>query len=187
MHTGKAKICIQAKQSVKPFDGILDRKSKSGELTHIVLLGKYDIASINGHQYYILFVDDATRYVTVHFLKRKDEAVQHVKNYIQALKTHRKSPKAIKIDWGKEFLNEVLKTWLDTEGLDIQVTAPYSLSQNGIAERMNRTLVELGCAMLKGQDLSEFLWEYAIAHAAYLCKQIIYKIPQKYYSISEME
>ena len=103
MRTGKAKICIQAKQSVKPFDGILDRKSKSGELTHIDLLGKYDIASINGHQYYILFIDDATRYVIVHFLKRKDKAVQHVENYIQALKTQGKSPKAIKIDRGKSF------------------------------------------------------------------------------------
>ena len=33
---------------------------------------------------------------------------------------------------------------------------------------MNRTLVELGRAMIKCQDLLEFLWEYAIAHAAYL-------------------
>ena len=46
-------VCVQAKQSVKPFEGILDRKSKPGELTHIDLWGKYDIASINGHQYYI--------------------------------------------------------------------------------------------------------------------------------------
>ena len=101
------------------------------------LWGKYDIISVNGHQYYILFIDDATRYVTVHFLKMKDEAAQHVKNYIQALKTHGKSLKAIKIDHEKEFLNEILKTWLDTKGLDIQATVPYSPSQNGIAERMN--------------------------------------------------
>jgi hypothetical protein len=50
----------------------------------------------------------------------------------------------------------------------IQLTVPYSPSQNGIAERINPTLVELGCAMLKGQNLPEFLWNYAIAHAAYL-------------------
>jgi hypothetical protein len=34
---------------------------------------------------------------------------------------------------------------------------------------MNQTIVELGCAMLKGQDLPEFLWEHAILHAAYIC------------------
>ena len=33
---------------------------------------------------------------------------------------------------------------------------------------MNQTLVELGHAMLKGQNFSEFLWEYTIVHAAYL-------------------
>ena len=70
---------MQAKQAVKLFDGTLDRKSKPRELTHIDLWGKYDIASIHGNQYYILFVDDTTRYVTVHFLKWKDEAAQHVK------------------------------------------------------------------------------------------------------------
>ena len=90
-------------------------------------------------------------------MKKKDEAVQHVKCYLQNLKTHSKLPKAIKIDHGKEFLNDQMKSWLDENGLDIQVTAPYSPSQNGIAERMNRTLVELGRAMLKGQDLPEFL------------------------------
>jgi hypothetical protein len=37
-----------------------------------------------------------------------------------------------------------------------------------VAERMNRTLVEIGHAMMKGQSLLEFLWEYAIAHATYL-------------------
>jgi hypothetical protein len=46
---------------------------------HIDLWKKYDIASINGNQYYILFVDDARKFVTVHFLKKKDEAAQHVK------------------------------------------------------------------------------------------------------------
>ena len=161
-------ICIQAKQTIKPFDGKSRRNTKAGELTHIDLWGKYEIASIHGNQYYILFIDDATRYVTVHFLKRKDEAAKQVKEYLTYLKTQEKFPKAIRIDRGSEFLNQNLKPWFNENGLEIQTTAPYSPSQNGVAERMNRTLVELGCAMIKGQNLPEFLWEYAIAHAAYL-------------------
>jgi len=50
----------------------------------------------------------------------------------------------------------------------MQLTAPYSPSQNGVAERMNRTLVELARAMLTDSKLPEFLWEPAVAHAAYL-------------------
>ena len=48
------------------------------------------------------------------------------------------------------------------------MTAPYSPSQNGVAERMNGTLVELARTMISAQDLPEFLWEPAVAHAAYL-------------------
>jgi len=46
------------------------------------------------------------------------------------------------------------------------MTAPYSPSQNGVAERMNRTLVELARAMMR--ELPQFLWEYAVNHASYL-------------------
>jgi transposase InsO family protein len=74
----------------------------------------------------------------------------------------------MQIDRGKEFMNAALKSWCWEQGINIQMTALYSLSQNGVAERVNRTLVELVQAMICGQDLPEFLWEPAIVHAAYL-------------------
>jgi hypothetical protein len=46
------------------------------------------------------------------------------------------------------------------------MTAPYSPSKNGVAERMNHTIVEPTQVMLWG--LPEFLWEYAINHSSYL-------------------
>ena len=46
------------------------------------------------------------------------------------------------------------------------MTAPYSPSQNGVAEQMNRTIVEPARAMLHG--LPEFLWEYTVSHSLYL-------------------
>jgi hypothetical protein len=50
----------------------------------------------------------------------------------------------------------------------LRLTAPYSPPQNGVAERMNRTLTELARANLNGQGIPEYLWEYAISHAAYV-------------------
>jgi len=49
--------------------------------------------------------------------------------------------------------------------------APYSPSQNGIAEHINQTLVELVHAMLTAKDLPEFLLEYAALHVAYMQNQ----------------
>ena len=136
-------------------------------MTHIDVWGKYNIASINGHQYFLLLIDDATWYTTVNFMKTKDEATAKVKHYLAYLKTHEKPPQVIHTDCGTEFLNENLCSWCQTEGIDLQSTTPYSLSQNGVAERMNRTLVELACTMLIAAKLTEFLWELAIAHTAY--------------------
>ena len=52
--------------------------------------------------------------------------------------------------------------------MELQLTAPYSPSQNAVAERMNHMLVELAQAMIADTGLPEFLWEPAVAHAAYL-------------------
>jgi transposase InsO family protein len=77
-------------------------------------------------------------------------------------------PKGIQIDCGKEFVNEKLENWCKEHGIVIHLTAPYSPSQNGIAEHMNRTLVELSHAMINSNHLPKFLWEYAVLHAAYI-------------------
>ena len=52
--------CIEAKHTEDPFPKKQSWLTEPGELMHIDLWGKYEIESINGHQYYILFMDDAT-------------------------------------------------------------------------------------------------------------------------------
>jgi transposase InsO family protein len=132
------------------------------------LWGKYDVSSIHGNQYYLLLVDDATRYVTLHFLKAKSEAGKHIKNYLTYLQVRGNPTHAIRVDRGTEFINKDLIDWCQEKGMEVQLTAPYSPSQNGVAERMNRTLVELARAMLTASKLPEFLWELAILHASYV-------------------
>jgi hypothetical protein len=101
-------------------------------------------------------------------MKTKKGAVQHVKNYLTHLKTQGKSPKAVRFDNGKEFLKEELKDWCAQQEINIQTTASYSPSQNGVAEWMNCTIVELARAMLNANQLPQFLWECAVAHAVYV-------------------
>ena len=51
--------CTEAKQTEEPFNKTTNRVMKPSELTHIDVWGKYRVASINGNQYYTIFVDDA--------------------------------------------------------------------------------------------------------------------------------
>jgi len=114
-----------------------DHDAELGELTHIDVWGKYSVSSINGFQYYLLMVDDASQYVTVEFLKSKDQATQKVKNYFTHLEVQGRTPKVIRIDHGCKFINNSLLEWLYSKGMEVHMTAPHSPSQNGVAKQMN--------------------------------------------------
>ena len=50
----------------------------------------------------------------------------------------------------------------------MEQTVPYSPAQNGIAERVNRTLLEHARAMIFSKNISKHLWPEAIAYACYI-------------------
>ena len=90
--------CTEAKLARKPYKNMEKRNTVIGELMHIDVWGKDNITSIGGYQYFVFFVDDAARYVTVNLQKKKDKATQKVKNYLTYLRTHGMWLKGIKID-----------------------------------------------------------------------------------------
>ena len=55
-----------------------------------------------------------------------------------------------------------MKKWAAEKGITIETTAPYLPSQNGVAERLNRTLLEMARAMIiaKGLLLQFFTLQY---------------------------
>ena len=79
-----------------------------------------------------------------------------------------KFPKWMCFDSGTELVNAEMKAWAGQRGIELEVTAPYSQSQNGVAERFNHSHMELARAMLFAKVLPGFLWDQAVAHANYL-------------------
>ncbi len=77
----------------------------------------------------------------------------------------------MRINNGKEYVNEEVKEYLQDNGIQLELTAAYSPSQNGVAERVNWTLVEHAHAMLEEHHLLKFLWPEAVAYAMYLKNQ----------------
>jgi hypothetical protein len=159
--------CVQAKQHVAPFPkasvGIL---TKPGEVTHMDLWKKYPVQSINSYQYFHSFLDDSTCQPCITLLKHISEATQAIKDYVTHLQARGMQPNMFRCDQGVEFVNDNLKNWFHKQEIDLQMTVPYSPSQNGAAERLNCTLVKLAQAMLIGANVPMFLWEYALQHAA---------------------
>lgn len=111
--------CAAAKLTHKPFLATATCTTKLVQITHIDLWGKCQINLIQSHQYYILFVDDYSRYITVKFLKAKNKAQQHIQAYLAHHIVHNNTLLAICIDRGTEFINKVTKTWCMQHGIEI--------------------------------------------------------------------
>jgi hypothetical protein len=90
-------------------------------------------------------------------MKTKDQAMQKVKNYLTHLQMHGRMPKVIHIDCRHEFINDTLLKWLYLKGMEVYMTAPYSLSQNRVAECINWTLENFARAMCFTTNLAVFL------------------------------
>ena len=156
--------CIQAKQSRKPYPKI-DQHSWGKDVW-----GPTRIESIGKWRWYISFIDDCTWNGDIKFMKTKGEAFDWIKEQVAKIEQKfGKAPRWIRIDNGEEFVNEEMKKWVAKKGITIETTAPYLPSQNGIAERLNRTLLEMARAMIIAKGLPKFLWDEAVAHANYLC------------------
>jgi hypothetical protein len=72
----------EAKQSVLPFNKKGDNDMHPGDLTHIDIWGKYNVASINGCQYYLLMVDNTSQFITP--IQKCIDAGQSVSKRIEA-------------------------------------------------------------------------------------------------------
>lgn len=76
--------------------------------------------------------------------------------------------KILRTDNGTEYVNGAFKSFLDDAGIIHQKSTPYTPEQNGLAERMNRTLVEKARCMLFDAELELELWAEAINTDAHI-------------------
>jgi hypothetical protein len=74
--------------------------------------------------------------------------------------------KSLRMDNAAEFLK--LAKNLESEGVYAETTVVYTPNQNGVAERLNRTLIQRTKVMLIDADLPQCVWAEAAAAAAYL-------------------
>jgi transposase InsO family protein len=91
-------------------------------------------------------------------MRGKGEAPTRIKEHVAKIK-HRfgKAPGYMRVDNGKELVNDEVRRFCAEEGIIIETSAPYSPSQNGVAECFNRTLIELVRAMLIAKGLPAYL------------------------------
>ena len=76
--------------------------------------------------------------------------------------------KTFRSDNDREFTSNEFKELCRDSGIKRELTTPYNPKQNGVAERKNRTIIEVARAMLHDQDLPMHLWEEASRTTMYV-------------------
>ena len=101
-------------------------------------------------------------------IKKKSNAFGSVKKYFARCQAmHGVKIKALHSDTGGEYTSHAFKEFLAFSGCKHEVSAANSQEQNGVAEKVNRTIVGRAKAMLYGAQLSRFLWAEAARTAVY--------------------
>jgi transposase InsO family protein len=161
--------CAVAKSHKLPFPTASFRASVPLELVHADLCGPMEAASLDGCKYFLLLIDDATRYNWVYFLRGKDMAFSSFRAWYMLVDNQLdRKLKTFRTDNGGEFLSREFNRYLEEHGVRRQLTVPGTPEQNGVAERANRTHEERAKAMLSGAGMSKHFWAAAIAASVYV-------------------
>jgi hypothetical protein len=123
-------------------------------------------------QYYISFINNHSRHITIKFLKEKSEAWQQIQNYVVWIENQlNQLPKAFKFDNGGKFIDQDFQKWLAEKGIESKFTVPHSPQQHGMAKWLNWTLLEIAQAMLIMKGLPKNLWVEAVSYTVYIQAQ----------------
>ncbi|KAK0597651.1 hypothetical protein LWI29_027264 [Acer saccharum] len=117
----------------------------------------------------VTFIDDYSRRCWVYPIKRKLDVFEVFKASKARVELDSgKKIKCLRTDNGREYTDGEFFAFCKQEGIERQFTVTYTPQQNGVAERMNRTLAERIRAMLRIAGLSNSFWAEAAKIACYV-------------------
>ena len=106
-------------------------------------------------------------------MTRKSEVFEKFKEFELCTTECGKPIGTLRSDNGGEYISKELESYLVSKGIKHELSAPYCPAQNGVAERINRTLVESARTMMALAGLPEQYWAEAVNTAAYIRNCVI--------------
>ena len=132
------------------------RASKTLQLVHADICGPINPVSNGKKRYLITFIDDFSRETWVNFLMKKSEAFLMFKTYKARMeKETGNCIQSLRTDRGGEFTSQEFTDFCKEHGIQRQLTAAYSPQQNGVAERKNRTIMNMVRSMLTAKQIPQ--------------------------------
>ena len=159
--------CAHGKHKRASFPkGQATRASEILEIVHSDVCGPMQENSLGGSRYFVTFIDDKSRFTAVYFMKTKDQVLEKFKEH-EAMVTNmtEKKIKILRSDNGGEYTSKEFSNYLKEKGIQQQLSVPRTPQQNGVAERMNRTIQETARSMMHNAGQDKKFWAEAVCTA----------------------
>jgi transposase InsO family protein len=151
------------------------------EMLHMDLFGPVAYINIGGNKYGLIIVDDYSCFTLVFFLQDKSETQEVLKKFLRRAQNEFDAKvKKIRSDNITEFKNTQVEDFLDEKDIKHEFLARYTPQQNGVAERKNRTLIEMARTMLDEYKISDRFWAEKINTACHATNHLyLHKLLKK--------
>lgn len=141
------------------------------EFVHTDLVGPIKPVAFAGERYFFTFTDDCTRMTETYTGTEKSDWLRCLKTYHSLCRTRSKEEHPIerlRSDYGSELQSHKANDWMQKEGITFETSAPYSQEQNGVSERMERTIMDMTRATILEGNIDDELWPELVLAMTYV-------------------
>ncbi|CAI7816568.1 unnamed protein product [Closterium sp. NIES-54] len=166
--------CVEGQQGAAPHSSSFPPTTAPLQTLHMDMWGPARVSEQGRERYFLLVVNDYTRYTTVFPLRSKGQAVDVLIPWIRAvhLQLRERFGQDLPVlrlhsDRGGEFSSDLLQDFCHGEGILQSFTLPGSPQQNGIAECRIGLVQEVAHTSMIHAAAPHFLWTFAVRYAAH--------------------
>ncbi|CAI7897444.1 unnamed protein product [Closterium sp. NIES-54] len=166
--------CVEGRQRAAPHSSSFPPTTAPLQSLHMDVWGQARVSGQSRERYFLLVVDDYTRYTTVFPLHSKGQVVDVLIPWICTVRLQLRGRfsqdlPVLRLHSGRggEFSSNLLRDFYHGEGILMSFTLPDSPQQNGIAERHIGLVMEVARTSMIHAAAPHFLWPFAVRYAAH--------------------
>ncbi|CAI7929319.1 unnamed protein product, partial [Closterium sp. NIES-54] len=166
--------CVEGRQRATPHSSKFPPSEAPLQTLHMDVWGPTRVRGQGHERYFLLVVDDYSRYTTVFPLCRKGEVIEVLIDWIRGARRQLSESFGSDLpvlrlhsDRGGEFSSDLLRAFCRAEGIRQTFTLLASPHKNGIAERRIGMVMDVARTSMIHAAAPHFLWPFAVQYAAH--------------------
>ncbi|CAI7892703.1 unnamed protein product [Closterium sp. NIES-53] len=166
--------CVEGRQRAAPHSSSFPPTTAPLQTLHMDVWGPARVSGQGRERYFLLVVDDYTRYTMVFPLRSKGQVIDVLIPWIRVVCLQLRERFCTDLpvlrmysDRGGEFSSDLLRDFCRREGILQLFTLPEFPQKNGIAERRIGLVMEVARASMIHAAAPHFLWPFVVRYAAH--------------------